>query len=242
MRYGIFSDVHANLEALEAALADYQKEKIDEYLCIGDVVGYAANPRECIEKVKRAAEVTVAGNHDWASIDLFPADYFNPLAKEAVSWTQGNLQAGNRKFLESLQLVFKNTDLTLVHGTLESPEDFSYLMDSYAASRTFALLQTPVCFVGHSHVPGVFIRDKNNRISYQQEATVILEEDKKYIFNVGSVGQPRDDNPDAAYCVYDADNRRVQIKRIKYDIQTARKKIIEAGLPKFLGDRLLLGR
>jgi diadenosine tetraphosphatase ApaH/serine/threonine PP2A family protein phosphatase len=115
-------------------------------------------------------------------------------------------------------------------------------MDSYASDRTFELLKTKVCFVGHSHIPGVFIKDKYNRIYYHSENTIIVGKDEQCIFNVGSVGQPRDDNPDAVYCVYDTDGQKVEFKRIKYDIQAARKKIIDAGLPKFLGDRLLLGR
>ena len=241
MRYGIFSDVHANLEALEAVLDAYKKEAIDEFICGGDIVGYGANPRECITKVKAVAKVTVAGNHDWASVDLFPTTYFNPLAAQAVSWTKQNLDTADEKYLKCLHLIFKNADLTLVHGTLQETEDFNYMMDGYAASRTFELLKTDICFVGHSHLPGFFIQDKDKRISYQEKDTLEIEKGKRYIVNVGSIGQPRDNNPDAAYCIYDMDKKKMQIKRIKYDTETARKKIISAGLPKPLGDRLLSG-
>jgi predicted phosphodiesterase len=242
MRYGIFSDVHANLEALEAVLDAYKKEVIDEFIYGGDIVGYGANPKECITRVKAIAKVTVAGNHDWASVDLFPTTYFNPLAAQAVSWTRQNLDTADEKYLKSLQLIFKNTDLTLVHGTLHNPQDFDYMLDGYAASQTFEILKTDICFVGHSHLPGFFIQDKDKRISYHEKDTLAIEKGKQYIVNVGSVGQPRDHNPDAAYCIYDTDKKKAQIKRIKYDIETARKKIINAGLPKFLGDRLLSGR
>jgi predicted phosphodiesterase len=242
MRYGIFSDVHANLEALDAVLDGYKKETIDEFLCGGDIVGYGANPRECIARVKAIAKLTVAGNHDWASVDLFPTTNFNPLAAQAVSWTRQNLDTTDKEYLKSLQLIFKNVDLTLVHGTLHNPEDFNYMLDSYAAANTFELVKTDICFVGHSHLPGFFIQDKDKRISYQEKDTLAIEKGKQYIVNVGSVGQPRDYNPDAVYCIYDTDEKKVQIKRIKYNIETARKKIIHAGLPKPLGDRLLLGR
>lgn len=242
MRYAIFSDIHSNLEALEAVIKAYKEEDIDKYLCLGDVVGYAANPKECIEKIKELAMVTIAGNHDWASVDLFSTDYFNPLAKEAIYWTARNLDDQDRYFLEHLKLVYKNEELTMVHGTLDDPEDFNYMTDDYIASKTFGLLENNICFVGHTHVPGVFIRSGDNRVYYQEDNSIDIKEDNKYIINMGSVGQPRDGNPQAAYGIYDTKKSNVQIKRIGYDIQAARKKIISAGLPQFLGERLLVGR
>ena len=242
MRYGIFADVHSNLEALDAVIEAYGKEAIDKYLCAGDVVGYAANPKECIEKIKALTIITVAGNHDWASVNLFSLDYFNPVASEAIFWTKQNLDDNSRYFLESLKLVYKNEDLTLVHGTLENPQDFNYMTDGYAAWVTFRLLETDICFVGHSHVAGIFIKDKDDRIHYRQDNSVDIKQEFKYIINVGSVGQPRDGNPKAAYCIYDTDKKEVQIKRVGYDIQATRRKIIHAGLPQFLGDRLIVGK
>ncbi len=242
MRYGIFSDIHSNLEALDAVIEAYRKEKIDRYLCVGDVVGYASSPKECIEKIRMLAMITVAGNHDWASVNLISTDYFNPNALEAVFWTQRNLDEEGRYFLEHLMLVYKNEDLTMVHGTLDEPGDFNYMTDGYIASRTFELLETNICFLGHTHVPGVFIKSKDSRIRYQEDSNINIKEDSKYIINVGSVGQPRDGNPKAPYCIYDSDKKNVQIKRISYDIQTVRKKIIAGGLPRFLGERLLIGR
>ena len=242
MRYGIFSDIHSNLEALDAVIEAYREEKIDKYLCVGDVVGYASSPKECIEKIRMLAMITAAGNHDWASVNLISTDYFNPLAKEAVFWTQRNLDEEGRYFLEHLMLVYKNEDLTMVHGTLDEPGDFNYMTDGYIVSRTFELLETNICFVGHTHVPGVFIKSKDSRIRYQENSNINIKEDSKYIINVGSVGQPRDGNPKAAYCIYDSDKKNVQIKRISYDIQVTGKKIIAEGLPRFLGERLLIGR
>ena len=241
MRYGIFSDVHANLEALQEVIDAYKKESIDKYLCAGDVVGYASNPGDCIERVKALAMITVAGNHDWASVNLFSADCFNPAARKAIFWTSRNLDAEDRYFLESLKLSFKNEDLTLVHGTLNDPGDFNYMTDSYIAVQTFRLLKTDVCFVGHSHVAGIFIKDRNDRIHYQEDNFTDIEDENRYIINVGSVGQPRDGNPNAAYCIYDTEKKEVWIKRVSYDIKTAREKIIAADLPQFLGDRLLRG-
>lgn len=242
MRYAVFSDIHSNLEALEAVFGAYKKESVDQYLCIGDLVGYAANPKECIEKVIAAAMVIMAGNHDWAAIDLFSSQYFNALAKEAISWTKQNLDDSFRCILQSFRLTYMNKDLTLVHGTLNLPEEFNYLEDEDAARQTFALLTTQVCFVGHTHLPCVYVKDRNERIHYSETNVINIEPDNKYIVNVGSVGQPRDNNPQAAYCIYDTAKKEILIKRADYDKEKARQKIINAGLPHFLGDRLLVGR
>ncbi len=242
MRYGIFSDVHSNLEALDAVVEAYKKERVDKYLCVGDIVGYAANPAECIKKIEMLAKVSVAGNHDWASVNLFSPDYFNPLAKKAISWTKDNLDAKGIRFLETLPLVYKNEDLTMVHGTLEEPGDFNYMTDSYIAFGTFELLETAICFVGHTHVPEVFIKSGDGAISRGRESHISIKRGDKYIINVGSVGQPRDGNPKAAYCIYDTEDKSVQIKRIEYDAQSTRNKIIDSGLPASLGERLLEGR
>lgn len=242
MRYGIFSDVHSNLEALEAVINAYKKESIDKYLCVGDIVGYAANPNECISKIETLTAKSIAGNHDWASVDLFSSDYFNPAAKEAILWTAVNLDDKNRAILKSLQLTYVNEDLTLVHGILEKPAEFNYMLYEEDASETFRLLKTRICFVGHTHVPGIFIEDKEGKVFYQQTNSIEIRQGLRYIVNVGSVGQPRNEDRRAAYCIYDTGKMEIQIKRVDYDIETSRKKIIAMGLPRFLGDRLLVGR
>ncbi|MFH1201326.1 MAG: metallophosphoesterase family protein [Candidatus Omnitrophota bacterium] len=242
MRYGIFSDIHSNLEAFQAVIAAYQKESIDQYLCIGDVVGYAANPLECIDELGHFVEESVAGNHDWASVDLFISEYFNPAAKKAIEWTRLRLDNKGRYFLKTLKLVYQNKDLTLVHGTLKDPQDFDYMTDGYTALETFKLLKTELCFVGHSHVAGVFSLDKDDKLNYSQPYHVKIKGNYKYIINVGSVGQPRDGDPRASYCIYDADKKDIKIKRIDYDIKSAARKIITSGLPQFLAQRLYSGR
>ncbi|RJO65603.1 MAG: metallophosphoesterase [Candidatus Omnitrophota bacterium] len=243
MKYGIFSDVHGNLEALEAVIAAYQGESIDRYLCVGDVVGYGADPCKCIEKIKSLIPVTVvAGNHDWASIDLFSVAYFNPQAAKAIEWTRRELDTAAEVFLRSLPLVHTEEVFTLVHGSLDSPHDFNYIIDGYNAEQTFIRMQTAVCFVGHSHVAGVFVKDATDRLSYLSEYPIEIKKGNHYLINVGSVGQPRDGNPRACYCVFDTDSRKLDIRRAAYNIRSARGKIIKAGLPRFLGDRLLAGQ
>ncbi len=242
MRYGIFSDIHSNLEASQAVMDAYKKEDIDKYFCVGDIVGYAADPQECIQKIRIQADITVAGNHDWASVDLFSIDYFNPVAKQAILWTREKLDKGDKIFLESLKLVYKNKDLTLVHGTLDSPEDFNYMKSSYFVYKSFELLETNICFVGHSHIAGIFVKDKSGKLYYKEDNNIDIVEGYQYIINVGSVGQPRDGNFKAAYCIYDTETKKVQIKRINYNVNVTVKKIIQAGLPRFLAERLLTGQ
>ncbi|MFA5155854.1 MAG: metallophosphoesterase family protein [Candidatus Omnitrophota bacterium] len=242
MRYGIFSDVHSNLEALEAVIAAYKKESIDRYLCVGDVVGYGPDPGECVEKVRQLAAVTVAGNHDWACVDLLPVSYFNPAAAAALLWTRKHLDSNAAYFLQSLKLVHRDSGITLVHSTLDEPQEFNYLLGSDAADATFRLLDTGVCFVGHTHIPGIFKKDKSGNITSLKGAAAALEEGSCYIANTGSVGQPRDGIPGAVFCIYDSEVKTIILKRVHYDIEKTRKKIIGVGLPQSLGDRLLAGR
>ncbi len=241
MRYAIFSDIHSNLEALQVVIEAYKNERIDQYLSLGDIVGYASNPKECIKRIEELAASSIAGNHDWATADLFSIEYFNTEAGRAITWTKRNLDDKSKYFLGNLKLTYKNKDLTLVHGTLENPEDFNYMTDAYIAQKSFNLLENDICFVGHTHEPCSFMQDKSMRIIYSKESAIKIKDDARYIINVGSVGQPRDNDKRAAYCIYDTEKKEVLIKRVDYDIQAARKKIIEAGLPKFLGDRLLSG-
>ncbi|HQJ15628.1 MAG TPA: metallophosphoesterase family protein [Candidatus Omnitrophota bacterium] len=241
MRYAIFSDIHGNLEALEAVLKAARSERIDAYLCAGDIVGYGANPNECIEQVRSVNAVTVAGNHDCASVGLFGAQDFNPEAQAAIEWTRQHLSEASRAYLSSLPLVREMPELTLVHGSLDEPRDFNYLVNVYGCAATFDLLKTPLCFIGHTHVPVIFIEDYAGTFHYLDTPDIVLDPRNKYIVNAGSVGQPRDSIVQAAYCIFDSSSRSICIRRVKYEVFRARQKIVEAGLPQFLGDRLLTG-
>jgi predicted phosphodiesterase len=241
MRYGIFSDIHSNLEALQAVLKAYEKEKIDKYFCLGDIVGYGANPNECVEITRNIAEMTMAGNHDWASVNMFSREFFNKDAKETILWTSKQLSESSRDFLQNLKLMSERENFVLVHGTLKDPKEFNYLLNINDCQETFHLMKSGVCFIGHTHVPVVYIKDKLGHTHYEDTPTIKIESGNKYIVNVGSVGQPRDSIPKASYCVWDTEKREVEIKRALYDVFTARQKIIDKGLPEFLGNRLLVG-
>lgn len=242
MRYGIFSDIHSNLEALDKVIEAFKLEGIDRYLCVGDVVGYAANPKECLQETKALASNIIAGNHDWVVAGLFPQEYFNPYAKQAAIWTISTLDEQEKYFLTTLKLTYQNVDLTLAHGTLDNPQDFNYLFYPDDARETFALMETEVCFIGHSHVAGIFVNDSKDNIYYTNEPKISLKRGFKYIVNVGSVGQPRDGNPRASCCIYDTDKHVILIKRVDYEIKMTQKKILDAGLPRFLAERLEIGR
>ena len=240
MRYAIFSDIHSNLEALEVVLSEYEKRNIDKYYCLGDIVGYAANPKECIQIIQDRKIDTIAGNHDWAVSARFGVNYFNEYAKAAVLWTQNKISDAEKEFLDKLELVRNEVDFVLVHGTLIEPEKFHYMLNGYVVSKTFELMGCELCFVGHTHRAEAFIK-KDDKISNSTKARVKIQEDTQYIINVGSVGQPRDNNPKACFCIYDSDEKEVEFLRIEYDRASAQSKIINGGLPIFLAQRLSTG-
>ena len=240
MRYAILSDIHGNLEALEAALKALEDERIDKFLCAGDIVGYGADPGLCIKITRQVCPEIVIGNHDAASAGAYDMNAFNDAARSAIAWTKKKLTEHEASFLKKLEFVFSNEHLTMVHGTLQESESFHYMFERNAAARTFSEMKTRVCFVGHTHVAGIF-SEKENRIRYLSKSKVKISKGEKLIVNAGSVGQPRDGDPRACFSVYDTDRGFVESKRMPYDVKRAQKKILEAGLPPFLAFRLEQG-
>ena len=241
MRYGIVSDIHGNLEALEAVLGECRKLKVEALLCGGDIVGYGANPRECLEAVRKCKAVTVAGNHDWAVSGKLDFSHFTPDGRAAVTWTRTRIAFEDIPYVNNLPLCLKNKDCVLVHASLKDPQQFTYLTSIPKAVDTFALMDAPVCFVGHTHVPKVFILRGENIIE-SDALDFEVDPQYKYIVNAGSVGQPRDGNPLASFCVYDTTLRVIENHRVLYDVKRAQHKILEAGLPQTLALRLARGQ
>src|SRR2546421_6361832 len=240
MRFAIFSDVHANLEALEAVMADANENKCTHFVCLGDVVGYNANPHECVERIREMDCPIVKGNHDEQASLFESSRDFNEMAEAAIQWTRDNLSDADKEWLRALKLLRQVRDFTIVHATLDTPEQWGYVFNNLDAAASFTYQHTTVCFFGHTHVPVVFIRDENVR--RERVEHVRIEPTKKYFINMGSVGQPRDGNWRAAYCIYDTENNLVQQFRVKYDLAAVQKKIAEAGLPRLLAERLAIGR
>ena len=240
MRIAILSDLHANLEAINAVLADAHKCGCTDFVCLGDVVGYNANPRECLDIVRKMECPVVKGNHDeQASLEESSRD-FNALAEMAINWTREQLTAPEKEWLRSLPLRGTLHGFSTVHATLDAPAEWRYVLNTLDASANFPYQETTVCFFGHTHVAGAFVRDEG--VKSVKVDRLEIDEAKKYLINVGSVGQPRDGDWRAAYCIYDLDKKVVEQRRVEYDLQTAQQKIIKAGLPRMLAERLKLGR
>ena len=240
MRYAIVSDVHGNLEALRAVLDD-AAARTDGVLCLGDTVGYGADPGPCVELLAARARAIVAGNHEHGVAGLLDLGWFNRNARAAAEWTRARLDDDHRAWLRALPLTAEVGDATLVHASPDSPDEWDYLVspdDGYAAFPHFA---TRWCFVGHSHLPGAWSLGSSGPDFDPRPGVVTAEAGRRYIINVGSVGQPRDRDPRAAYAVWDVEAGRVELRRVAYDVEAARGKIVAAGLPRFLADRLAAG-
>ena len=240
MRYALIADIHSNLEALEVVLNDAKEQKCTHYACVGDVVGYGANPKECLDIVRSMGMPVVKGNHDEYCSSEEDLEGFNPHAAEAVNWTRKQLSKEDRAWLRDLKYIRLVASFSMVHATLDGPQRWGYVFDKLAAAASFTYQNTAVCFFGHTHVPVAFVRDSMVRGGTYSKFRV--EPGKKYFVNVGAVGQPRDGNPKSGYVVYDLTEGTIELRRLDYDIAKAQKKIIEAGLPQRLADRLSVGK
>ena len=239
MRYCILGDIHGNLQALDAVVKDAESQRAEAFLCLGDVVGYGADPATCIQRVQALGAKTVAGNHDFAISGRLSDGYFNEYARTAIRWTRAALTKEDVAWLDGLPLSEVVGDITLAHGTIHDPHVFDYMQTSYDAYLSFGVLSTSVGFVGHSHVPVAFTHGVP--ITYSLEERIVVGKEA-CIANPGSVGQPRDENPHAAYAMYNDESKVIEFKRVAYDIDAAAHAIVAAGLPAVLADRLFHGR
>ena len=244
MRIVIVADMHSNLEAFEAVLARAAAGgPIDRLWCLGDIVGYAADPGACLALLRRYPHAAVIGNHDLAAIGALSTAEFNPMAARAAAWSGEHLSAEEHRYLSSLPFVLVEDDFTLVHGSLRSPE-WEYLLSAEAAEDHFRFQETAYGLVGHSHVPFVAEEREGSppTMGPLQDGDVLELDQDRLIINPGGVGQPRDGDPRASYAVYDSEARTLVLHRVEYDLGTAQRKIREAGLPSYLADRLAHGR
>ena len=248
MKIGLISDIHGNLEALETVLEYLSaKEKVDKIVVLGDIVGYMANPNECVQLTKNYD--CIQGNHDYTVVYEEDLDWFNPIAKEALIWTINKLTSENKSILKNLPLTkIYEEDFTISHGTLNSPEKFLYMDRDFEAWESFKLMETQLLFIGHTHVPQYFILHGEGspdtieiifEINYRRE--IQLQENKKYIFNTGSVGQPRDNNYKSCFAIYDTDRKTVKYIRLPYNVRKTARKAKNNQLPRFLYKRILIG-
>lgn len=241
MNIAVVSDIHANLEALRAVFA--QIPDADEVYCLGDIVGYGPQPNECLELVRERASVTVLGNHDVAAVDDHGIELFNEHARDAIRWTQTVLSRENAAWLDGLAYEFRLPEFLLVHG---APVDyFRYVLNEESARDAFAATDAPLIFVGHTHVASYFALAKDGSLRYESRpdgGTLELDPDTRYLLNAGSVGQPRDRNPEASFLRYAPQDRRITWQRVAYEIAATQRKIAAARLPDALARRLDAGR
>jgi predicted phosphodiesterase len=240
MKYAIIADIHGNIDAFQVALEDIRAQNATHIVCLGDVVGYNARPRECLQIVRDMGIPCVKGNHDEYCSSEDHLEGFNPHAADAVHWTRNQLTEEDKKWLRELKYSRMAANFTMVHATLDAPERWGYVFDKLAAAASFPYQTTQMCFFGHTHVPVAFMRDTVVRGGTYSKFKI--DPAKKYFINVGAVGQPRDNNPKAAYVIYDMDAGTIELRRLDYDIAAAQAKIREAGLPERLAERLAYGR
>ncbi|MDK9701482.1 MAG: metallophosphatase family protein [bacterium] len=223
---GIISDIHGNLEALKSVLASGKEHNITQWVCLGDIVGYGADPEACIHLVRETCHFVVLGNHDEAAIQNIGPDDFNPMAQQAILWTRLQLSSESRSWLQSLPLTIHDKIRLYVHASPRNPSDWNYVYTASEAQRQISDLDASIrsCYIGHTHEPFRYVGSNGVEL-----------------INVGSVGQPRDGDQRASYALIDESKQESYIVRIPYDIERARHRIIEENLPLFLADRLLVG-
>jgi predicted phosphodiesterase len=241
MRYALFSDVHGNLEALERGLSLLDPQ--DKLICLGDMVGYGPNPNECVNLLSQRCAHAVLGNHDLAALENYGVEYFNDVARTAIAWTQTVIDEPARAWLNTLPYELRFPGFLLVHG---APVNyFEYILEKRTAAAAFTRTDAPVIFVGHTHIAEYWSLEPDGSIGHrhvQHGGELIFEEGKRYIIDVGSIGQPRDLNPQASLVFYEPEKGCVQWVRFDYPIDVVERKIREAHLPEYLANRLEIGR
>ena len=246
MLYGIFSDIHANLPALEAVLHSMDSRKVERRICLGDIVGYGASPNECVELVKEYSDVCLLGNHDNVALKREHHFDFNIYAKAAMEWTWGHLNDDSKEYLKSRPYTAVEKSFTFAHSSPMSPADWHYLADLDGALEAFSYFRTHYCFIGHTHSPVIVAANKDDPYS---EIPVISDgplyrpkKHEKVLINAGSVGQPRDRNNRACWCLADSDCSWIEFVRVEYDIEKTQNLMRKENLPLFLIERLAIGR
>ncbi len=241
MKLALISDVHGNQEALEAVLRDTEKQGAESLHFLGDAVGYGCNPNECVRLIKKHCDIKLLGNHDYAAMGLEATDNFNQAARQSMSWTQEELSQKTIQTLSNFEMSAVYLDYFLVHASPGQPEEWNYILDMESALGEFDNFSQGICFVGHSHLPTCYKRDDKGGLIQDTGGEIIFLQNCKYIINIGSVGQPRDNNPRACYVLIDTESKKLTYRRVDYDIKKTQDKMMKARLPEFLIKRIAIG-
>lgn len=242
MRIALISDVHANLEALQATLSDIQSQKVDVIHFLGDAVGYGCDPNACVELICKNCQVRLLGNHDFAALGLESTEHFNETASESLSWTRKELTDRSLSALADFELENISDPFHLVHASPRAPELWEYILTIQEAREQFECTESNLLCVGHSHVPVGFILTPEGTISQRVANEMEIDPENRYILNVGSVGQPRDHDPRSCYVTFDTEQSLVRYHRVEYDVAKTTTRMELLGLPVSLSERLLVGR
>ncbi len=239
-KFAVLGDIHANIEALAAVVEDARAQSVTDFVCVGDVVGYNASPRECVDLIRNLDCLTVRGNHDHYCAYPESLDDFHPLAASVIEWTRRQLPEEHLSWLEGLKMQAVAIGFMMVHSTLDMPERWGYVFDTLEAEAHLSYQTMALCFHGHTHVPIVF--EKQGVVVRTEPVSTKIVLGRKYFINTGSVGQPRDGDPRSAYAIYDMAQNVVELRRVAYDIPATQRKILDAGLPARAASRLEIGR
>jgi predicted phosphodiesterase len=242
MKYGFFSDVHANLEALKACIIDFRTEKLDKLFFLGDAVGYGPFPDECVKLINEVASVKLMGNHDYAALGLMETEYFNQYAAESMGWTKNSISRKTVEIMSDFDIQYTFNDVLLVHSSPKEPEFWHYILDMDDARESFDFFKQKLCLVGHTHRPYTVYRDQAGEVFLSKQAEEALTDDRRYLVNIGSVGQPRDGDPRSCYLIYDINQNIIRHKRVSYNVKATQKDMAKIGMPEYLIERLAVGR
>lgn len=243
MRIAVLSDIHGNKQALEAVIEDARQWGANKWLVGGDIVGYGADPEDCINIIRELDGGCVAGNHDWGAVDKTKISHFNSAARKAIIWTRDQLGSESCKFLRDLPLTYVHGPVSLCHANFIDPEGWEYVFTLNHAQAQFSGFRTRIGVVGHSHFPFIVSEAKDGGWANQVDADDVSWMNRtRFLINVGSVGQPRDGDPRACYLKLDVDAMNLTLARVAYDVKEAQRRIVSAGLPPSLAERLQLGR
>ncbi len=242
MIVAFISDVHANLEALQAVLTDIEKQHVDRIHFLGDAVGYGSEPNACVELIDSNCDIKLLGNHDYAALGLESPASFNDVARVSIEWTLTELSSRSTTALADFEMEAVDGNFFMTHASPRTPELWEYVLNIESAREQFKHFEQQVAFVGHSHLPAFFCKRSDDTLSQRYITESELDPDSRYIINVGSVGQPRDHDPRACYVTVDTDTNIIRYHRVEYDISKAVARIESQGLPQILGERLLVGR
>ena len=242
MKIALISDVHSNLEALEEVLRDIEKEGVEKIHFLGDAIGYGTDPNKCVKLISKHCDIKLLGNHDYAGLGLVSLDGFNKVAKTSIEWTQTKLNRKSIATLADFELHTTFLDYFLVHASPDVPDNWDYILSTDQATEQFAHYTQSVCFVGHSHIPTIYVEGADGTVRSHVSEILELNQDSRYIINIGSVGQPRDNDPKACYLIVDTDSLKIEYRRVEYDIDKTQAKMRKAMFPDFLVERLAVGR